>query len=101
MGKVLHNYVPSMERSPNACSGNKALKYAIFETAIANNFFTNSIDFCSVMVSFGNIPVNYNRYNWFYETDFKLNKELITHSIVFILDLFHLSKPANCHETNF
>lgn len=47
----------SMERSPNACSGNKALKYAIFETAIANNFFTNSIDFCSVMVSFGNIPV--------------------------------------------
>lgn len=50
-----------MERSPNACSGNKALKYAIFETAIANNFFTNSIDFCSVMVSFGNIPVNYNK----------------------------------------
>lgn len=66
-----------MERSPNACSGNKALKYAIFETAIANNFFTNSIDFCSVMVSFGNIPVNYNKKNVSHETNFKLYKELL------------------------
>ena len=54
-------YLPSIDRSPNACSGNNALKYAILDTATANNFFTKSIDFCSVIVSFGKIPVNYKK----------------------------------------
>lgn len=94
-----------MERSPNACSGNKALKYAIFETAIANNFFTNSIDFCSVMVSFGNIPVNYNKKMQVMKRISNYIKSYCTFPGVHIrlkMDFFHLSKPVTCiicHKT--
>lgn len=95
-----------MERSPNACSGNKALKYAIFDTAIANNFFTNNIDFCSVMVSFGNIPVNYNKIKM---EVMKLISNYIKSYGTFpgvhiglTINFFHLSKPVICiicHKT--
>lgn len=50
-----------MEWFLNVCLGNKVFKYVIFEIVIVNNFFINSIDFCFVMVLFGNILVNYNK----------------------------------------